>query len=124
MSDKDKELERLTRLREQQIRARDPHAKERELHGRLTAQRRRHRKPVTLQGTLREILTDIPGKWQGAIIGGTLGLVLSIVLTVGVEAYWVALVGLAITIVLVVMGYFLGTSFDWRDELRDEMKDR
>ena len=124
MSNKDKELERLMRLREQQIRTRDPHAKGRELHGRLAERGRRHRKPVTLQGTLQEMLTDIPGKWQGAIIGGTLGLVISIVLAVAVGAYWVALVGLAATIVLAIVGYFLGTSFDWRDELRDEMKDR
>ena len=41
MSDRNDEVERLMRLREQQIRARDPKAKDRKVQSRVAARRRK-----------------------------------------------------------------------------------
>ena len=124
MSKNDDELERLIRLRERQIRARDPHAKDREIQRRLAAKRRRMRRQTTVQGMMRGMLGDLPHSARGAIIGAVVGTAISIVLALTVEAYWVALTGLAATIVLAIVGFYIGKSFDWRDEVRDELKDR
>ena len=68
---------------------------------------------------VQDILTNIPTRWQGAIIGATVGVVISIVLLVVVEAAWGALVGLAAGAVLAIVGFVLGTSFEWREEMQD-----
>jgi hypothetical protein len=124
VSHQNDELERLTRLRERQIQARDPKAKEKESQRRVTARRRKLKRKTTIQGMMRDMLGDMPYKLWGALIGAGLGFVISIALALLVEASWTALVGLAAVIILALVGFFFGHSFDWRAQVRDEMKDR
>lgn len=126
MSNKGDELERLRRLREQQIRARDPKAKERQIQAKVTTRRRRlGRRNASFRYMMRDMLGDLPYKFWGAIIGALLGTVTSIVLAlVWEDITMVAIVGLVATLVLVLVGVVFGHSFDWRAEVMDEFKDR
>ena len=123
MSNQDDDLERLIRLRERQIQARDPKAKEREIQRKVTARRRKLRRKVTIQEMFQDMVGDIPYKLWGILIGTAIGIIISIVLALTVEASWAPLVGLASTVVLALIGFVLGHSLDWRDEMRDEIKD-
>lgn len=119
MSKKDDELERLKRIREQQIRARDPRAKEKKFHGTVSGKYRRKRKQVTFRGALKDELASIPHKWRGLLIGTTLGVVVLIVLLVTVESAWTPIIGVLIIVLLAIVGFSIGSSFDWRDKMRD-----
>ena len=120
------ELERLKRLREQQIRSRDPKAKEKQIQARVTARRRKlGRRNTSFRYMMRDMLGDLPYKFWGAIIGALLGTVIAIILAlVWEDLAMVAMVGLAATVVLTLVGVVFGHSFDWRAEVRDELKDR
>ena len=119
MSDKNNETDRLQRLRQQQIAARDPRAKQREIDRKVAARRRKPKKQITFQ----DMLADMSHKWQGVIVGALIGVIVSIVLSLTVEASWVELVGLAAVIVLATLGFILGQAFDAREELRDLIDD-
>lgn len=119
MSKKDDELERLKRIREQQIRARDPHAKEKKYHGTVSGKYRRKRKQVTFRGALKDELGAIPHKWRGLAIGVTLGVIVLIVLLVTVESARTPIIGVLIIVFLAIAGFFIGEAFDWRDKMSD-----
>jgi hypothetical protein len=124
MGNKSDEIDRLTRLRDEQLRARDPHAKGREFERRNVVRRRLR---AEQRITFIDMLKDFPYKWRGTIVGALIGLAILLVLppvieTISpatVEVIWLQLVGLAAVIVLAIVGFILGSSFDWRDELRD-----
>lgn len=111
------EIERLERLRERQLKARDPLAKQRRIERKVTARRRKLKK----QESLLSILTDVPRKWQGVVIGALAGMLISIVLTMAVEATWAEYAGLGAVLFLVLVGYSIGQGLDARDELRELM---
>jgi uncharacterized protein YacL len=114
MSDNNSEIERLRRLRQQQLAARDPHAKQRDINRKVSARRRKLKK----QGAFQDMLTDMAYKWKGVIVGALIGIIISIVLSLTVEAWWVELAGLAAVIVLASIGLILGQAFDAREELK------
>jgi uncharacterized protein YacL len=119
MSNRNDELERLQRLRERQLSARDPRAKERRTQRKVAARRRKLRKRLTL----KDILLDIPYKWQGVIIGAIIGVIISIVLTLTVESSWVELLGLLAVLFIAMIGFVIGQALDAREELKDLMRD-
>jgi hypothetical protein len=123
---KQNELERLKRLREQQIRARDPKAKERKTQAKVTKRRRKlGRKNISFQYMMQDILGDMSYKFWGAIIGAVAGTVISIVLALVMDDIaMVAVLGLAVTLILILVGVIFGHSFDWRAKVTDEFKDR
>jgi hypothetical protein len=125
MSNQNDELERLRRLRERQILARDPKAKERKVQAKVTTRRRKlKKKNVSFQTMMRDMLGDMSYKFWGAIAGVVLGTVISIVLALFLEDIgMVAVIGLAATVVLTLVGFIFGHSFDWRAEVKDEFKD-
>jgi hypothetical protein len=124
MSHQNDELERLKRLRERQIQARDPKAKDRKVQARVTTRRRKlEKKNVSFQTMMRDVLGDMPYKLWGALIGVVLGTVIAIVLALFLEdIVMVTVIGLAATVVLAMVGVILGHSFDWRAEVEDEFK--
>ena len=126
MSDRNDEVERLMRLREQQIRARDPKAKDKKAQARVAARRRKLlKRNDSFQYMIKDMLGDMPYKFWGAIIGAVLGTVISIVLAMVLDdIVMVGMLGLVATIVLILVGVIFGHSFDWRAEVIDEIKDR
>ncbi|MCP4536573.1 MAG: TMEM165/GDT1 family protein [Chloroflexi bacterium] len=122
---RNEELERLKRLRERQIQARDPKAKEKKTQSRVTT-RRKHlkRRNVSFQYMMRDMLQNMSYKFWGVIIGALFGTIISIVLALFLDdVVMLAVLGLAITIILALLGLIFGSSFDWRDEVTDEFKD-
>jgi VIT1/CCC1 family predicted Fe2+/Mn2+ transporter len=115
MSQDKKEVERLMRLREQQIRARTPGAKQKEIQRRVYARRRKQRKNVTLM----DMITEVPYKLQGVMLGALIGVIISIALPMLVEASWTGMVGIAALVFLTIVGFVLGQALDVREELSD-----
>jgi len=114
MSNQKKDFERLLQIRNQQLQARDPLKKERKKQDRITHQFKSRQGYSVSQG-----VSDVKHKWKGLLIGIIMGLVIWIVLATLVHASWADLAGLGAIVICPILGFMLGTSFDWRDELRD-----
>ena len=112
MSNRKDEIERIQRIRDQQIRARDPRAHDRKRQQKVSA--RRSEKKFSFQDLLR----SIPTKWWGMIIGGIIGLVFAIVLNkvVETEASWMEYVWYVIVLFGVAIGRGVGAAMDWSEE--------
>lgn len=115
MNNQADEHERIKRIREQQIRARDPGKRERAFQQNASA--RYHKEELTA----RSILRDIPTRWTGMFVGGIFGVVVVIVLgrLIGVDTVWCSAVKPIVVIVCILMGRALGAVIDWRDEEHD-----
>ena len=114
MSNSPNDRERLQRLREKQISARDPHTKHRRVEAKVAARRR-----TTVKRFSIRMLSEVPHKYVWALGGALLGVLVIILLPYfwpDPRAYLVALVAL---LFLVAVGYVLGRALDARDELRD-----
>jgi len=113
------EQERLRRLRDQQIRARDPLVKERKVGQRVAAQQHKKRKNESF---IRDSLGGVSHKAKGAYIGALLGLMIMLLLPMIMESRTANIIGIAAIPFTIALGVLIGASFDWRDEIRDHMK--
>ncbi len=121
MSRRDDDVERLMRIRDRQLQARDPKKKDHKMHQRI-AKRHTKRNAYTPRQLLREMVSDIPHKWQGVILGVLIGTAIDIGLALFVQAAWVTLVGIAILVILPILGFTFGGVLDWRKELEDDVR--
>jgi hypothetical protein len=112
MSKQNDELERIQRIRDQQIRARDPRARDRKQQQKISA---RHREKTF---SFQDLLRSIPAKWWGMLIGGIIGLVLAIMLNKAIEteASWMEYVGYVVVLAGIVLGRGVGAAMDWSEE--------
>lgn len=115
MSHQDKERERIARLRDSQIQARNPRKADQKIMRAVARRRRRTYKRVTLG----EMLRDIPHKWRGFLIGAVAGVLLAIVLPLVWDNTAADIIGYLSIAVLGVLGLAMGQAFDARDDLRD-----
>lgn len=116
MSDKD-EVERIKRLRDRQLSARDPLAYNTRLQRKISRQHRDKKR-----FTFKDLIEFIPYKWWGVILGALIGLILWIVVSLFVTAAWVDWAGVALAIVLAIVGFIIGQAFDARAELQKLVK--
>jgi hypothetical protein len=115
MSYQDDERERLRRLRDRQIRARDPKKGEKKLMGHVARRRGRRQQKVTFA----EMVRELPHKWRGLFFGVIIGMFIWLLLHLfSIESMLVDLVGLLAIVLLAFLGFALGRAFDVRDELR------
>ena len=114
MSYQDKERERLARLRDRQLSARNPRKSDDRLMKKVARRGRRRQKKVTFD----EMLRDLPHKWRGLFIGIFAGSLLWIVLDFLAEGVWVDAAGALAIVFLAFFGFVMGRAFDVRDELR------
>jgi len=116
MSNRD-EIERIKRIRDRQIRARDPRAQQREIQQKIKA---RHREEAF---SLQDFLRNIPAKWWGMIIGGIIGLVVAIVLSKAIEteASWMDYAWYLVVFAGIVLGRGVGASVDWSEEDHEKL---
>ena len=114
MSYQDKERERLQRLRDRQLSARNPRKSDDRLMRQVARRGRRRQKKVTFG----EMLRDLPHKWRGLFIGIVAGMLLWIVLDFLAEGVWVDAAGVLAIVFLAFFGFVMGRAFDVRDELR------
>ena len=119
------EVERIRRIRERQLRARDP----------LKGQRKRDRitrsKFKKKNDTLGDMLREIPAKWWGMIIGGLVGFVIAFVLErilnvklLKIEAFWVEYLWYTLIFFGIAIGRGLAAAMDWAAEDHDKLVTR
>jgi len=106
------EVRRLQRLREEQLRARDPSAKDRATQQRLSARHRQGRKRMTL----KSIISDFPAKWLMMVIGGLIGILIAIIINMVAQDPWARTVGWIIIAFGFVAGRMMGAIKDWGNE--------
>ena len=125
MSSQNDDLERIQRIRERQLRARDP----------LAAQRKSQRLAATrytrTKVTFREVMREIPGKWRGMIIGGFVGFILALILDRVLhirlpkfDAFWASYVWYSLIVFGVIVGRVLAMAMDWSEEDYDKLVQR
>jgi hypothetical protein len=112
MSNRNDEIERIQRIRERQIKARDPRAHYRKHQQKI----RKQYKEETF--SFQDLLKSIPTKWWGMIIGGMIGLIFAIVLNKAIEteASWMEYVWYVIVLFGIVLGRGVGAAVDWSEE--------
>ena len=114
MSYQDKERERLARLRDRQLSARNPRKTDDRIMQQVARRGRRRQKKVTFG----EMVRDLPHKWRGLFIGIIAGMLLWIIFDFVGEGLWVDAVGILAIAFLAMLGFVMGRAFDARDELR------
>ena len=117
MSNRNDDIERIQRIRDQQIRARDPRAHHKKFQQKISARRREEK------FSFEDILKNIPAKWWGMIIGGMIGLIAAIVLNkvVETEASWIDYVWYLVVLACVVLGRGVGAAVDWSEEDHEKL---
>jgi len=120
-SDRD-EIERMRRIRERQLHARDPLAKEKEFQRRVAGRR------TETRFALSRVFEALPAKWWGMILGGLCGFVVALVLdrvlhikVVNVDAFWANYLWYGLIFAGVVIGRGLAMSLSWSEEDYDKL---
>lgn len=115
MPNQNDEVERLKRIRDKQLRARDPQKKVRKTQHHIAQKYRSSRKPVTA----KSVIADVPKKWLGFVGGLFLGFFVLLLLPYFVESKWTDLIGIAVMVLLGFLGIAVGQAADAKAELED-----
>jgi hypothetical protein len=120
MGQQDDEIERIRRIRDRQLRLRDPRTREHKVQRKAAARYRPQK--VTLGGAIQEI----PGKWLGTVVGGLLGVLLAVLfdLLVAADEWWMRYVPYAIAFAGLALGRMLGAILDWQEGDHDALVKR
>ncbi|MEW6242314.1 MAG: hypothetical protein AB1564_16045 [Chloroflexota bacterium] len=112
------EQERLRRLRDRQLVARDPLVKQRKFQHDSAVKERRMRKPFSLTKAWGELPHIVKSPFYGLVIG----IVITAVLPNLWTSPWAFLVGAGLTLVFIIFGVVTGNSLDLRDRIKDNIK--
>ena len=112
MKSSEDEIRRLQRLRDQQIRERDPTAKKVAQYQRTVSSYKQRQKKITLGS----VIDDLPAKLLDMVIGTLLGIALAIVLRLIINEPWINALGLILVVFGLVSGRVMGAARDWGDE--------
>ena len=118
MSDQN-ELERLKKLRQSQLDARNPLTKEEKMQRQIAAKYKHTRSG---QSFFRDSWKGLDKIWKGLIYGGFIGVVIMVILPFFVPGRTGIVLGLAAIPLMMAVGALFGGSLDWRDSMRDYMK--
>ena len=110
------EQERLKRLRERQLSARDPHVKQRQ---REQIYVQRAKKSAGRKMTAGEMWTAIPHTIKWPLYGLVVGLVVFFSLPFFWNSNWALIVSLGIVFFLVMIGFLIGRGIQTREDLKD-----
>jgi len=100
----DRERERLARLREKQLRDRDP--------GSSVKVKWKGESAIKKEPLMKEVFGVLPGKVQGAIVGGVFGIVVSIVAGLVIPDPFGLVCGSVAFLVAIGVGMVVGNSTD------------
>lgn len=114
----DQETERLKRLREKQLAARDPLVKQQKFQHSSSVKEKRMRKPFSFAKAWGDIPHVIKYPFYALIIGVAIIFILPTLW----DSPYAILVGLAATVLLIIFGFIVGNSIDLRDEIRKHIK--
>lgn len=113
------ELDRIKAIRKRQIAARDPSKKRTPYPKRIATKYKRVR---SKENFFIDGWKDLAKAWKGFLLGGFIGLIILLILPSFLPGPTGTLLGFASIIVCMVVGVALGGSFDWRDNIRDNLK--
>ena len=111
------EQERLIRLRERQLTARDPHEKQRKFQ-QFAAERERKRDDSE---SLAEMWATIPNVWKGGLFGLLVGVPLVILLPRYWVSPWATPVGVILALVITIMAITVGRAIDLRNAIKKQL---
>lgn len=114
----DQEQERLKRLRDKQISARDPLVKQRKFQRDIAYKTKRMRKPFSFA----KAWSDLPHVFKAPFFGLLLGIIVIFVLPMLWDSPYAILVGAGATLLFMIFGLIIGNSLDLRDRIRDNLK--
>jgi uncharacterized membrane protein len=108
------EQERLKRLRDKQLAARDPLVKQRQFQNSSAVKEKRMRKPFSY----KKALAEIPHLIKMPFYGLVLGVVVLLILPNLWISKWAVIVSGGLTLAFIIFGVVMGNSLDLRDEIR------
>lgn len=118
MSQQD-EIERIKRIRDQQIQARDPTVKQRQVQGKIAT---KYQRTKSREHFVRDTWANFEKVWKGVFLGGFLGVLVMVILPQFVPGKLGLILGIGAIPLLAMLGALFGAAFDWRDNIRDHMK--
>jgi VIT1/CCC1 family predicted Fe2+/Mn2+ transporter len=117
MSYSNDEQERLKRLRDRQIAARDPQAKERKISYKVS----QRRKSTYRQTTVGDLFKSVPYRWVYMLVGVLLGGAAFILIVFILPQAWDKYLGLIVLVILAIFGFIIGSSIDWREDIKRKL---
>ncbi|HSB88826.1 MAG TPA: hypothetical protein VLD63_02250 [Anaerolineales bacterium] len=111
------EQERLRRLRDRQLGARDPLAKQRRQDREIAQKQRRMRESFSFV----KMWTDLPRRYRGAFVGGLIGLGILLVAPALVQGTWGLLLGVAAFPFSALIGFGIGRYEDTMEEIKKDL---
>ena len=118
MSSRDPEIERLKRIRDRQLAARDPGVKQRRLQRSIATRHKKTARPAGLGTAWKET----PHSWKGLLYGGLVGAAVIIGLPYLLDYPWLETATLAAFPFFLMLGFFIGRAADARDRLKEYMR--
>ncbi len=112
------EQEKLKQLRNRQLQARDPLARQRKFQRSSSIKEKRMYKPFSLTKAWK----DIPHIVKSPFYGLILGVIVVFVLPTFWDSPYAIIVGAGTTLLFIIFGLILGNSLDLRDSIRDNLK--
>ncbi len=109
------EIERLKRIRERQLAARDPGKKQRELQQTITHKHRRAAQPFSIG----RMWAEVPKRWKGAVFGSVFGVIAVIVLPLFMDPTQGTALGFALLGFMALIGFLVGRARDAQDDIKD-----
>jgi hypothetical protein len=111
--------ERLKRLRDKQLNARDPLVKQRQFQHSSSVKEIRMRKPFSFK---KAPVEDIPHIVKMPFYGLLLGIVVLVILPNLWISKWAVIVAAGLTLGFIIFGVVMGSSLDLRDDIRRHIK--
>ncbi len=114
----DSEAERLKRLREKQLRDRDPLEHERKFQHNTSVKEKRMQKPISLKEDWRKV----PYIVKAPLFAFVIGIIGTLVLTSLWDWQYAVYVGAGATIGFILFGAVLGNAIDLREDIKKHLK--
>jgi len=111
------EQNRLRRLRDQQLGARDPLAKQRRLDREISQKQRRMRETFTFG----RMWADLPHRVRSAFVGGLIGLAVLLVAPTLIEGTWGVCLGAFALPFAALIGFLIGRYEDTMDDVKKDL---
>ena len=112
------EQERLKRLREKQLQARDPLVKQRKFQHSSSVKEKRMRKTFSMSKAWKDIPHIIKAPFYGLI----LGVIVIFILPIFWDSPYAIYAAAGATLIFIIFGAILGNSLDLRDEIKNNIK--
>ena len=109
------EVERIRKIRDRQLHLRDHSVETKRVQREIAKKRRRSVEKFSLGG----IFGDIPKMVTGTLIGMAIGLLIFLILPYFWDSEVIDIVGIAVTVIGAIFGFFFGRAIDARDTLSD-----